>query len=305
MLLGFIVFLEKRGQKGKGVSSNPSVIGQHQQKGTTIKAKAGPSYPTEEEHRAAEQAYWSQQLWLNWLSFTAAAIAAITAVGVLIYTHIAAGEAHEQAVQARRQANAAESQLIATTRAQLKLLNFTGPDDARIGGEIPGLGTVIWFDFNVNYKNFGPSPAENIFFNPHIFVIGAGPSPNKTCEGDKRWAQGFPANVVFPQEKGGAGFGVQVLFKDLQEQAAEVHAVQPSSPIYLGVIGCLVYRSGSKRDIYVTGFNGSLHLASPQYDKPGEYVPLYDVLSKLVGSRPVNVGTKVGMEVKTENAWTN
>ena len=291
LLLGLVVFLEKRGQKRKDVGSNSSTTGQHQQKRATIKAAAGSSYPGEDKRRAAEQAYWNRQLQLNWLSIAVSFVAAIVAAGALFYTSI--------------QADIAENQLAVTTRARLKLLDFASPNGARIGGEIPSLGTVIWFNFNVGYRNFGPSPAEDIFFELHVFVVGAGPSPKKTCEGDKRQARGFPANVVFPQEKGGDGFGVQVLFRDLQEQAAEVHTIQPSSPIYLGVIGCLVYHSGSKGDVYVTGFNGSLHPVGSQYGKPATYVPLYDILSKLVGNRPVKVGTEVKMEVRIDDVWVN
>lgn len=276
--------------------------------------------PADQQQSSAENGIkWTREHWLafwaniaSFLNVGFAAVAFLILVRTLWITQesLAAAqrsvvEAHEQVVHARRQADAAENQLIASTRAQLKILDFTRFNNARIGSEIPDVGLVVWFDFSVSYRNFGTSPAEDIFFNSHIFVVGAGPSPKRTCEEDRRRAQSLPTDIVFPQEKGGTWFGTQVLFSDLQKQASEVRAVQPLSPIYLGAIGCLVYRSGSQGKLYVTGFNADLHAANPQLRRQRSYVPLYDIVSALADSRPTKAGTEVRMEVKVHDAWAD
>lgn len=243
----------------------------------------------EEEHRRREGRYW----------LATSVLSAVVAIGAGLsarYTYSAASEAHEQVVQARRQAVAAEDQLTVTTRARLKLLPITDAYVAKAEGV-----NVAWFNFKPTYKNFGPTPAENISFQPHIFVVGAGSSPRKTCETGWGWTMpDASTDIVFSQEEGGnVWVGIQVPLQKLKDAAATVLAIQPSTTVYLGVVGCLLYRSGSSANTYVTGFVGSLHIAGQEQGKPEEYVPLYDIIT--TGGDPM----KIGMEVKSEGAWAD
>jgi len=207
----------------------------------------------------------------------------------------AVSEAHEQAVQAKLQTDIAQKGLVAVTRARLKLITMTSGSVDRASG-----GGVAWFNFKPAYKNFGQAPAQDIFFHPHIFVVGAGPAPKETCEEDKRLFRDSFTEVIFPQDGGGVDWvGVQIPLQVLDAQAAEVRAVQPSATIYLGVIGCLIYKSTSGNDIYATGFVGDLRLNNGGHPKPSEYVPLYNILTE--GGR----SAKIGMEIRALSAWAD
>lgn len=246
-------------------------------------------HPQEEKHRRREGRYW----------LATSVLSAMVAIGAGLsarYTYRAATEAYEQAVQARRQADAAEDQLIATMRARLKLAAITAAYVTKAEGV-----DVAWFNFKPTYKNFGPSPAENISFEPHIFVVGAGPSPRQVCKTGVGWImRDDSTDIVFLQDEGGEVWvGVQVPLQELKEDAATVLSIQPSAPVYLGVVGCLLYRSGSSTDTYVTGFVGDLHMAGGQQVKPEEYVPLYDIL--IAGNGPV----KVEMKINSLSAWAD
>lgn len=247
-------------------------------------------HPQEERHRCQERRYW----------FASILLSAVVAIGAGLsarYAYRAANEAHEQAVQARRQADAAESELIATTRARLKLVAITDAYVSRAKGS-----DVAWFYFKPTYKNFGPSPAEDIFFEPHIFVVGAaGPSSEQACKTGEGWIAREPiADIVFPQDEGGgAWIGAQVPLQKLKEGAAKIHAIQPSATVYLGVVGCLLYRSGSTGGPYVTGFTADLHPASAQPVRPEKYIPIYDILTASDAS------LKIEMQVKVLGAWAD
>ena len=244
----------------------------------------------EKHHHRKERWYWVFSLVLSLVIAVGAAFSAR-------YAYKAAAEAHDQALQAGRQADVAEEQLVATTRARLKLVGIT---DAYV---TKGKGVdVAWFNFKPLYRNFGPSPAEDTLFVPHIFVVGGGPATTgDVCEARSGWMtrNGSPS-IVYPQEQGGDWIGVQVSLKELKAEAAKVLAVRPNATVYLGVVGCLLYRSGSGRDRYVTGFVGDLHMAGGnQQNDPGKYIPLYDTLM----SGPDLI--EVGMDVKLLSAWAD
>jgi len=159
---------------------------------------------------------------------------------------------------------------------------------------------VAWFNFKPTYKNFGPSPAENAVFVPHVFVVGAGPSPREACKTGAGWTmRDISQEIVFPQDEGGGWVGVQVPLRELKEEAARVLAIQPSATVYLGIVGCLLYQSANGADTYVTGFVGDLHMAGGQQDNPDKYIPLYSVV--ISGSEAV----EVGVEVKRLGAWAD
>lgn len=292
-LIGFVVLLSRNGKypqkkfDGSKNGTDPACCDHPTRPPEPAYEKGW--HPQEDKHRRREGRYW----------LATSILSAVVAIGAGLsarYTYSTAGEAHEQVVQARRQADAAEDQLIATTRARLKLMPIT---DAYVT-KAESID-VAWFNFKPTYKNFGPTPAENISFQPHIFVVGAGSSPRKTCETGWGWTMpDASTDIVFSQEEGGnVWVGIQVPLQKLKDAAATVLAIQPSTTVYLGVVGCLLYRSGSSANTYVTGFVGSLHIAGQEQGKPEEYVPLYDIIT--TGGDPM----KIGMEVKSEGAWAD
>ncbi|MDR3533911.1 MAG: hypothetical protein P4L90_25525 [Rhodopila sp.] len=208
----------------------------------------------------------------------------------------AVAEAHEQALQAKRQAQIAQEALLASTRARLKITAIANASVTGSGG------SAAWFNFTPTYKNFGRSPAQGIFFNPHIFVVGAGPSPREVCEEDKARHQGtteMSDEVVFPQDEGGRQrVGVLTSLADLVRGADKVHSIQASATIYLGVVGCLVYQSTDSTTAYVTGFVADLHPADTP--DPANYVSVYDIIIGRYGG-PLDLK----MSVKTLGAWAN
>lgn len=199
--------------------------------------------------------------------------------------------------EARRQADIAEQALVASTRARLKLASVTGISARRLSGVIPGV-RVVWFDVSVAYKNFGQTPAQNISFVFHVFVLGAGPSPTKTCENGKlHRSSSLSKVVVFPQDQvDGGRISFQVPMHELEAQAAHVIAVNSLHRPYLGVVGCLSYKSAGSDSIYVTGFAGDIY----RPDAGGsEKLMLYDTL--IQGSAPIHVKT----EIRVSSAWAD
>lgn len=87
------------------------------------------------------------------------------------------------------------------------------------------------------------------------------------------------------------------------ERQAQDRAVQPAAPVYLGMIGCLTYRSAGSGTVYVTGFSGDLHLADTAPADGQVYRPAYDAIVGADG--PVKVGLKLGLKLKTLGAWTD
>jgi hypothetical protein len=148
--------------------------------------------PDEKKHRHIERWYWLAS-WV--LSVLIAAGALVSA----IFVYKAWSEAHEQALQARRQANIAFAN---TTRAWLKLTTISGGADRSDSNT-----AYIWF--TPTYKNLGHTPARNISFFWHMFVIGIpavigipGPPGMDVCEEAKSHPN-YSGEVVFPQDDGG------------------------------------------------------------------------------------------------------
>lgn len=190
--------------------------------------------------------------------------AVLATVGTLAAAGFAAG-AYNAAVQSvaetRRQADTAQEQLVASTRARLKI---TSIKDMRVGPvEVAGTGvSLTMLSVVAAYKNFGQSPAQNIFLFMRVFVIGTGPSPRETCERQKAKASDHSLEIVFPQdEEGGKMYGIPVLPDELEAQAAEARAARPGLPVELAVVGCLTYRSTNSDAVHVTGIHGELHRA--------------------------------------------
>ena len=276
-LIGFLLILAdlwKGKPKGAADRGQPS---QGAKKKTPGHRYKGRDHPTEEEHRTAEQYNWRRE---NILAF----LTTLFAAGAVVF-------AFKTFVQTKRQADIAQTALVASTRARLKITAVSNVVLNAAGEH----GVVAWFTSIVNYRNYGQSPAENINFTPHIFVVGAGPSPEETCRRDKSSVESFgsSADVVFPQDDGGKwSGGAQVLVSDLKAGAAKVIAIEPTDPIYLGIIGCLVYRSSGTSDARVSGFVGDLHATAAKSDS-AKYVSVYQTL--LTSQSPVQIEMRINM----------
>ncbi len=242
----------------------------------------------DEHHKRGERIYWG-----------VTGAASILATGATCFAAWFAWGAYTAALNAvsetRRQADIAQDALVASTRARLKITSIKDITATRPEG-----GRVAWFWAEAAYKNFGQSPAQNIFLSLRVFVVGAGPFPTGTCEDAKALAGGHSFEVVFPQsDEGGSGFGAQVPIGRLEAGAAEVRAVQPDAPVYLGMTGCLTYQSANSGAGYVTGFSGDLHLADTGTADGQVYRPAYDAIVDADG--PI----EVGLQLKTLSAWTD
>src|SRR5262249_7616405 len=160
-------------------------------------------------------------------------------IGSAIFAYKAWSEAHEQAVQARRQADIAEQAFANTTRAWLKL-TLDSAEAKRLDR------TQAFFSFVPTYKNMGHTPAKNISFSSHVFVIGGGGPSDKrdVCE-EARSLHSDSGEVVFPQDDGSGTFwGIWIFFDELRSQAIKGPlSVDPSTTVYLGMSGCLTYES--------------------------------------------------------------
>jgi len=74
------------------------------------------------KHHSVERCYW-------FASWVLSVLIAAGALGSAIFAYKAWSEAHEQALQARRQADIAEQAFATTTRAWLKLTTISGEAD--------------------------------------------------------------------------------------------------------------------------------------------------------------------------------
>ena len=266
--------------------------------------EAPPAPPTtdQEQSPADGRVKWTrdQKLawWANAASFVnvgAALAAFLLLVQTLRITQDTLAVSQQTVEETKRQADIAQDALVAATRARLKVTAITNVLVTRLPSS--GAGR---FHFKPTYKNFGQSPAQDIFFSPHVFVVGAGPPPKRTCEGDKGRFEGASTEIVFPQDEGGQQqTGVQIQLNDIEAQAAKVRAIQPTATIYLGIIGCLTYRSTGSDDIHVTGFEGGLHPLDKKDAEQWSYISLYDVL--MDGGGPMNTE----IQVKVLSAWAD
>lgn len=242
------------------------------------------------KHQLAERRFWVLGLVVS--------IAATAATGFAAWFAYGAYEAAlKSVVETRRQADIAQQTLVATTRARLKL---TAISDARVtrGSEIP----LAWFTFKPAFKNFGQTPAQNITFSAHVFVIGTGEGlpARAICENEKARGGMSSGELVFPQEDGGENmFGTQVSLSQLVTQAAIIEEIQPSGTVYLGVVGCLLYQTIGSSTVYVTGLSGDLHPAQQASSDPEDYVPVYDLI---VGSNPP---VRIDMKISNLRAWAD
>jgi len=222
------------------------------------------------KHHSVERCYW-------FASWVLSVLIAAGALGSAIFAYKAWSEAHEQALQARRQADIAEQAFATTTRAWLKLTTISGEAD----------GSAI--SFTPTYKNLGHTPAKNMSFSWQIFVIGIPGSSfpsfaKEPCEQNKSHPI-YSGEVVFPQDDGGGreqSITTWIDLDELRRQGAKVHEIAPLNTVYLGVISCLTYESVGEKGVHFTELGGDIHLADQQRSGKGEqrYVPLYDALTQ-------------------------
>lgn len=241
-------------------------------------------------HKRGEVWYWR-------ITGTAAVLATVGTLAAAAFAYGAYDAALESVAEARRQADIAQQTLVASTRARLKLTAITDARATR-STDFP----VAWFTFKPTFKNFGQTPAQNIAFSTHVFVIGTGEGQpaRDICEGEKTRDRMSSGELAFPQEEGGESmFGIQMPISDLTSQAAKIEEIQTSATIYLGVVGCLTYQTIGSPTVYVTGFSGDLHLAQQASSDPADYVPVYDML---IGSSPP---VRIEMKISNLRAWAD
>lgn len=207
---------------------------------------------SDERHKRGERWYW-----------TVTGVAAILATGATaaaaLFAYWAYQASWEAVGETRRQADIAQAALVASTRARLKI---TSIKDVRVGPLSAGGVSVPLLRVVAAYKNFGQSPAQNIFLSLRVFVADTGPSPRETCENMKAEPGDASFEIVFPQdEEGDKIYGVGVSPGELEAQAAEARDARPGLPASLALVGCLTYRSTNSDAVYVTGIHGELGLA--------------------------------------------
>lgn len=238
------------------------------------------NHPSDGEHRSAEQAYWRWQMNAEERRHRVAIVTLILSIIAIVAAGLSFWESRIQAVAAQDQITAMRD----AQRAWLKISSIQGNSATRA----QGIG-VAWFGFTPSYKNVGQTPAQGIDFNFHIFVVGVGPSPAKTCDAERRNYIGGSGKIVFPQEEVQDDWtAIQVAIFELNEQAARVHAIQPASRIYLGIIGCVLYVFTGSNSVHVVGFAGDVDLAAAEHDRNKS---LYDIVT--TGDGPVDVKIKV------------
>jgi hypothetical protein len=221
---------------------------------------------------------------------TAAATVAAAAFAFLAYT-----AAWDAVSETRRQADIAQEALVASTRARLKL---TSIKDARVG-PVEGVPLTL-LSVVAAYKNFGQSPAQNIFLTLRVFVVGTGPSPRETCEREKAEVGDHSFEIVFPQdEEGNQMYGAPVLPDELEAQAAEARVARPGVPVELAMVGCLTYRSTNSSVVYVTGIYGELRLAEAEPADERGRRSTYKAIVDGGGS------ASVGLKLQALSAWAD
>ncbi|WP_232272578.1 hypothetical protein [Komagataeibacter europaeus] len=192
------------------------------------------------------------------ISLVFAMIAAIAGGFSAFYAWRAVGEAHIQSMASTKQTAIAQDALFSQTRPWLKILSITDTSISIYSDEI---GSVFKFNAHPAYKNLGLGLAEDVQFFAKIYVIGAGPDPRQAC---KNFAKNFDSDgdLVFPQETSNDGGYItfQSSFEDLRNEAARVLSVQQQRQVYLGVVGCLLYRGSGNGSVLISGFNGTIDL---------------------------------------------
>lgn len=236
----------------------------------------------EERHRRREVRYWR-----------VTSIAAVLAtVGTLAAASFAAGAY----LAALDQARIARDALVASTRARLKITDMEGAAAIRSVD-----ATVAWFNFKAAYTNFGQSPAQRLVFIPEVFVAGSGVSAKEICDRYRAEMRVFSSEIVFPQDKGGGGWiSTQMPLRKLEASAAKARAPDASGPVYLSVVGCLIYRSTADgAAVHVTGLVGDLHPADEAISYGENYVSVYNIFTNASG--PV----EIGLRIRTMDAWAD
>ncbi len=94
--------------------------------------------------------------------------------------------------------------------------------------------------------------------------------------------------------------GYRSHFDRLEKEAAQVRAIQPSTPIHLGIIpGYLTYVFMGSKEAHVTGVAGDVYRSDSSAHGQDAKVTLYDILTE--GSDPVT--TKINIWL--DGAWAD
>jgi hypothetical protein len=168
------------------------------------------------KHQRIERRFWALGLLVSAGAAAATGFAAWFAYWAYDAALQSVVAAQETVAETRRQANIAQDALVASTRARLKITSITGISAIRAEDS-----PAAWFHFKPAYRNFGQTPAQDISFLPHVFVVGSrdGPSPKRACEEDKsRFRMPF-TEIVFPQEEADdPGIGIQIALRELRRK---------------------------------------------------------------------------------------
>jgi hypothetical protein len=225
----------------------------------------------------------------------AAVVATAATIAAAVFAYGAYTAALETVSETRRQADIAQHALVASTRARLKLTAVKDITATRR----EGCPTVL-FQVDAAYRNFGQSPAQNIFLRWDVRVLGAGLPPREFCERAKGRVGEHSFEVVFPQnDEGGMTYTFEISLDEINAQAAEVAALQPDEPVELGIVGCLTYRSAGGNEVHVTGFSGELDLADAARAGESGHATAYDAIVESDG--PV----EIGVHLTTRGAWAD
>lgn len=235
----------------------------------TIPPGHSPDQAREEQHRGAERRYWKWSIVTSAASALAACVAVYFAAGALSASweaakagRIAAREAHEQAIQARRQADAAINQ----TNAELRPWLY--PEIRISSAEVtPSMFKV---DFMTTLQNTGRlalhNPVLNISFSHAIitqFIVDG--RIGNTCE--------YLKHRTFSVDRAG-GIYLAPGQSWTTDEPREIPIVDHTrlvtrehrNALTFLVYGCVVYRLESDQDLHFTSFKYRLGMKNPASD---------------------------------------
>lgn len=228
-------------------------------------------HPQEEHHRRHEGWYWLASIFLSLAIAIGAGLSAR-------YAYRAASEAHEQAMQARRQADIARDTLVASNRPWVMLTDINpvslSSDD--------GAGVHFWV--KVSVKNVGHSPAQNVSISGRLLIGDFDPPPNEAmvtvCREPQSSSFIIPGRVLFPDQAQNiygdtpSSFGIEadrvwaaraarikstydmkMAFGNAERAQAWANELA-KFPFYapLNFVGCINYRSADNTTLYQTSF---------------------------------------------------
>ena len=196
-------------------------------------AKAYEQYDhsTDGQHRTAEQYNWRRQNWLTFLT--------------TIFTALAVVFAFKTFIQTRRQADIAQTTLIASTRPWVQIDSIEVHDFFIFANEL--VTNVL-----VHYSNVGHSPAQSIAMKAEIFVGGASVADAANqCPKELIENRFTSTKSVFPNQTGGDWSNLHVPNLD----RIKINGY-PTRYVVFAIAGCVFYRFEGLKEVHTTTFLG-------------------------------------------------